>query len=271
MGHPLAGEAEAVVDELGRHGAAGRGRALVQQADAVPQRPVGQPGQDPARLRLEVDALLVGDVAQPGGDVLRQQPPEGEALAAGEDRGRDLVQLRGGQDKDQMLRRLLDDLEQGVEGRRREHMDLVDDVDPLLDLRRGIDGVVPQCADVVDAVVGGGVDLKDVHAGALLDAAAGGAVVAGVAVDGVLAVDGPRQNLGAGGLTGTPGAGEQIGMAQPPRGHLGLEGLGDALLAHDLVKGPGPVFPIQRLIHGASPLPAILANLRIFGKAKPGP
>ena len=97
--------------------------------------------------------LLVGNIADAPGDILRQQPPEGKALAAGEDRRRDLVQLRRRQDKQQMLRRLLDRLEQGVERLHREHMDLIDDIHPLFCLCRGIDRVIPQSADMVDAVV----------------------------------------------------------------------------------------------------------------------
>ena len=45
-------------------------------------------------------------------------------------------------------------------------MHLVDDIHPLADLRRGVDRVVPEGADLIDAVVGGRVDLQNVHASA---------------------------------------------------------------------------------------------------------
>ena len=72
----------------------------------------------------------------------------------------DLVQLRGGQNEDQVGRGLLQDLQQGVEGGGRQHVDLVDDVHPVAHRRRGVDGLVPQGPDVVHAVVGGGVQLQ---------------------------------------------------------------------------------------------------------------
>ena len=87
-------------------------------------------------------------------------------------------------------------------------MDLVHDVDPLADGGRGIDGLVPEGTDLVHTVVGGGVQLQHIQDGAVFDAPAGIALVAGVAVHGVLTVDGPGQNFGAGRLAGTPGTGE---------------------------------------------------------------
>ena len=77
----------------------------------------------------------------------------------------------------------------------------------------------------------------------------------------MLAVDGLGQDLGAAGLAGAAGAGEQIGMAELAGLKLGLERLRHADLPHHLVKGPGTVFPIQRLVHVLHLL-AGLKNLR---------
>ena len=103
-------------------------------------------------------------------------------------------------------------LEQRVEGGDTEHVDLVHDVDALFDAGRGEDSLVPEGPDVVDAIVGGGVDFDDVHDGAVVDTAAGGALAAGVTVDGVLAVDGLGEDLGAAGLTGTARTDKEVGM-----------------------------------------------------------
>ena len=88
---------------------------------------------------------------------------EVEALAAREDGLGDLVRLGGGEHEDDVGRRLLERLEQRVEGLAREHVDLVDDVDleAAVDRREG--DLVAQVADVVDAAVGGGVHLDDVE------------------------------------------------------------------------------------------------------------
>ena len=92
-----------------------------------------------------------------------QDALEVEPLAAGEYGGRDLLDLGGGQNKQQVGGRLLHDLQQGVEGVAGEHMHLIDDVDALLQHRRRVDGLLPQAAGVVDAAVGGGVQLRHIQ------------------------------------------------------------------------------------------------------------
>ena len=81
-----------------------------------------------------------------------------------------------------MLRRLFDDLQQRVERRRGQHVDLVDDVDAHFDLSRGIDRVVAQDADGVHTVVRRRVDLQHVHAPTGVDGPAGRTGVARIAV-----------------------------------------------------------------------------------------
>ena len=123
-------------------------------------------------------------------------------------------------------------------------MHFVDDVHALFRARRAEDGLVTQRTDVVHAVVGGGVQFHHVHDSAVVDAAAGGALVAGVAVDRVLTVDSFGQNLGAGGLAGAAGTDEQIGVAELIVLHLIFQGLCDMLLAHHVVERPWAVFTV---------------------------
>ncbi len=189
-----------------------------------------------------------------GGDAGGVDALEGKLLAAALDGGQHLVDLGGGQDEHQMLRRFLQDLEQGVEGLIGQHVDLVDDVHPLFHRGGGVDRFIQDGADVVHAVVGGGVQLQHVQNGTVENAQAGGALVAGVAVLGMFAVDGPGQQLGAGGLARSPGAGKQISVGQTAGGHLPLQGLGDVVLAYDLVEGFGAPLTIQSLVHSQSHL-----------------
>ena len=96
------------------------GGALVEQAHA---RPAGRrPPAAPAARRasgVELDALLIGDIVAAGRAMssgrmrLKANRWQRERMVAGH-----LVQLGGGQNEHQVLRRLLQDLEQGVEGRR---------------------------------------------------------------------------------------------------------------------------------------------------------
>ena len=131
--------------------------ALVQQAQRVTHGAARHPGQNIRPVRGQVDLLLPGDVAKLTGDVPGQDTLEGIALAAGEDGGRDLMQLRGSQDEHQMLRRLLQDFKQGVKGGGGEHMHLIDDIHTLFQHRGGIHRLLPKGPDAVHAVVAGGV------------------------------------------------------------------------------------------------------------------
>jgi len=147
-------------------------------------------------------------------------------------------------------------------------VDLVDDIDAFFDLRGRVDRVVAQGADVVDAVVGGAVQLHPVHDGGVLDAQTGGTLAAGVAVDGIFTVDGLGQNFGAGGLARSAGANKEVSVGQPAGLHLIFQGLRDMLLTHDLVEGLGTPLAVKRLIQ-LSHLPKMMMDMALDKTAHP--
>ena len=69
----------------------------------------------------------------------------------------------------------------------------------------------------------------------------------------MLAVDRLGQNLGAGGLAGAPGAGEEVGVGEAVLGGLTAEGIGDMGLSDHVGEGFGPPFAVQGLVHGKAP------------------
>ena len=110
-------------------------------------------------------------VAKDGDDLLEPRSLEGERLAAGAD-GRDHLRLLGrAEDEDEVGRRLLDQLQERVPGRRRQLMRLVDDVDLVAALRRLEHRALADLADLVDPALRGGVHLHDVERGAVGDRA----------------------------------------------------------------------------------------------------
>ena len=222
--------------------------AGVQNGQGVPQSAVGQPGDQLGSLAGKADLFLSGHLFQPGGDVGGLDAAEIIPLAAGEDGGGHLVDLGGGQNKDDVRRRLLHDLQQGVEGRDGEHVHLVDDIHLVLADAGGIGGLVPQIPDTVHAVVGGGVDLHHVQDGAVVHPPADLALAAGISLLAVGTVHRLGKDLGAGGLAGSPGAGEQIGMADAAGAKLILQRRHDGLLAHHILKPHGPPFAVKRTI-----------------------
>ena len=100
---------------------------LVEDGEGVAHTAVGFLGDDGEGLFVIGDALLFGHVLQMIDGVADGHPFEVVDLTTAEDGGQDLVLLRRGEDEDDVCGRFLECLEEGVEGSRREHVNLVDD------------------------------------------------------------------------------------------------------------------------------------------------
>ena len=96
-------------------------------------------------------------------------------------------------------------------------MHLVDDVDLVFSLRRGIGYLVNDLTDIVHTVVGSRVDLDDIHAGSRRNGFTNTAFPTGAVLCGVFAIHCFRKNLRHRSFTGTSRSGEQIRMADPVR------------------------------------------------------
>ena len=134
-----------------------------------------------------------------------------------------------------MVGRLLDHLQQRVEGVRAEHVDLVDDVDPPPQLGRRGQRPHHQLAGILDQAMAGGVDLDHVHGAPFAHGHAGRAGVARLAVlAAVGAVDGLGQDAGRGGLARAARPDEQVGVRGAVGGHGATQGGDDRILAEHL-------------------------------------
>ena len=158
-------------------------------------------------LRIFVQ-LLANDF---GADILKIEP-----LAARLDRSEHLVWLSRGEDELDMLGRFFEDLQQRVERAGTEHVNFVDDVDLEACPCRTIDGIFAKLADVIDAGVGGTVDLDDVDIVALIDGYATVTFEAGIdgRAVGFEAVEAFGENAGHGGLADAACAAQQIKREQ---------------------------------------------------------
>ena len=121
------------------------------------------------RLIVDLDILLVGYIPEVEDHVWNRDPVEVVGLTTGQDRRENFVLLCGGENEYRMCRRLLKGLEEGVEGGRREHVDLIDDVDAVLANLRGDLHLIHQVLDVLHTVVGRGVQLVDAVRAAFLE------------------------------------------------------------------------------------------------------
>ena len=154
-----------------------------------------------------------------------------------------------------MRRGLLQALQEGVEGLLGEHVHLVDDVDLEAPGEVGPAGALHQAlaqlADVVDAPVGGPVDLdQEVELAPGEQGLAVLALVARLALHPPPAVDGPGQDARGGGLAGAAGPAEEVGVGDLVAGDGVAQGAGDVLLPDQRValgvgEGLGPPLVVE--------------------------
>ena len=225
---------------------------LVERALRVAHAALGRPGDERDRLVSDLDLLGVRDPPELIRDRLCPDRPQLEHLGAREDRVGDLVQLRRRHHEDDVRRRFLHRLEEGIERRGGELVDLVDDEDLVaIAGRADLQPVDDHFADVVDARVRGGVDLEHVEIAPLADLDAHVAGAARVGGGPPLAVERPGQDPGGRRLADAARAGKDESLRDAPGDERVAERLGDALLTDDLIEAPGPPLAREDLIgHG---------------------
>ncbi len=259
----LGGLAEDLPDHLPGDPALGRPGGLVQQRQGVPDGALGVAGDESQGVGIGLDPLLGGDPTEMlphgfGGD-----PAELEALAPGDDRRGQLVGLGGAEDEDDVGRRLLEHLQQRVEGRVRELVGLVDDVDLVAAPGRGEGDPLADLPDVVDRRVGRGVHLVDVEGRPVGDLRTGSALPARLRPRSLGAVQALGEDPRRGRLPRPPGTAEEVGVGHTVVVEGAGQGLGDVGLPEDLVEaGRAPLAVQGDVAHGRS-------RARVSGRLKP--
>ena len=145
---------------------------LVKDGECVAQGAVGLLRDDIQGFGFGVDAFALGHKNQVLGDVVDGDALEVKDLAAREYGRDDFVLLSRGENELGIRGRLLESLQEGVEGRRREHVHLVDDVDLVLpDLGRN-PHLVHKVTDVIHRVVRRRVEFVNVERGVVVEGTA---------------------------------------------------------------------------------------------------
>ena len=213
------------------------------------------------RARLKAHPLLRQHLRQVGVDGLGGHGAQIELQTAREHRDRHLLRVGGGQHELEVLGRLLERLEHGVERRVREHVHFVDHEDLEAPLDRFVDRLLKQLLNLVHASVGGGVQLGVIDKAAGIDVATGLANATGLGRDAALpvralAVERLGQHARDRGLAHPPGAGEQVSVVQALLRERVGQGLHHVLLPHHFGEGAGAVFAGQDQVRHAGILSA---------------
>ena len=248
------GEAEDLEDVVFLDMVAAEGDELVEHGLCIAHAALGAAGEGVGGGVGELDGFLGGDGEEMGGDELGGDAFEIEALAAAEDGGGDFLDVGGGEDELHVSRWFLEGFEEGVEGRVREHVNFVDDVEFVLSAGGGVADVFDDdLADFVDLGVGGGVELEDIEAGARSDFAADIALVAGGDGGALDAVEGFGEDARGGGFPCAARAHEDVSVGEALLLDGVLERGGDVLLADDVGKRLRPIFAGKnRVAHGGN-------------------
>ena len=160
------------------HAALGAGHELVEHGQRVTDRAAAGTHDERQHSPADGDVLARAELAEVRLESLGRHEPEGVVVGPRADGADHLVGLGRREDELQVLRRLLDDLEQRVEALRRDHVGLVEDEDLEAVAGRREGRTLAQLTGVVDTTVAGRVDLDDVEA----PGAAAGELDAGLAL-----------------------------------------------------------------------------------------
>ena len=158
-------------------------------------------------------------------------------LAAAQDGGQYLVLLGGGEDEDDVGRRLLQGLEERVECRRRQHVNLVDNKDLVAPYLRRYARLLHQRLDMLHRVIRGGIELEDVERTLLVERLARLTLVAGLAFSRRrLTVDGLGEDTRTSGLAHTSRPAKEVRVGQFARAYRVLQRCCQCLLSHHRVE-----------------------------------
>jgi hypothetical protein len=128
------------------------GLELLEHAERVAEATGGVAGEQGQRLFRDDDRLGCRSATQNCRDLLDARSLEVEAVAAVDDRRRDLLRIGRREDEERVRRWLLERLEKRIPGRRREHVRLVEDVDLAVAGDRREADRLAQRTDVIDRV-----------------------------------------------------------------------------------------------------------------------
>ena len=227
-----------------------KGNGAVEDRERIAHGAFGRAGDQSESRALGARALGGGHPGEMFDQGLDLDALQVEALAARQHRDRHFPDFGRGENELHMLGRLFERLEQAGEGRLRQHVHLIEDVDLVAGDVRLVVGAVDQLANIVDAGMRGGVHLDHVEMPAFEDGAAMRALSFHIdrrAFDaGHLVVERAGDEPRGRGLAHAAHAGQHIGLGDAARGERVLERPHHGLLPDQLGEDLGPVFPGKR-------------------------
>ena len=217
--------------------------ALVEDGESVAHTSISFLSDKAESLFFVGHALIGSHVFEVRDNISHAHSLEVIHLTAREDGRQNLMLLGGGEDKDDMSRRLLKSFEESIESGSREHVYLVDDKHLVFTHLWWHSRLLHQSLDMLHAIVAGGVKFKDIQRALLSESLTALAFSASVTVRArVGAVYDLGKDTCASGLSDTSRTAEQVSMSELARCHRILQSGGECLLSHYGSEGHRAVF-----------------------------
>jgi len=183
-----------------------------------------------------------------GGNQRLRHLLEVELQAARQNGHRNFLRVGGRQDELDVLRRLFERLQHGIERRSREHVHFVDDIDLEATTCRRVHRILEQLAHLVDLGVGRRVYFEQIDETPAVDFLARRTDAAGRGADAGLAIEGLGQDPGQRRLADATGTGKQIRVVQALGGQRVRQCPHHVLLANQAGKASWAPFARQDLV-----------------------
>ena len=234
-----------------------KGQQLIKQRLAISHRPTRSSSNQFHRVIADGNAFGFGDRRQSSRDPIQTNQAEVEPLTSRNDRIGQCARLGCTKNELHVLGRFLEGLQQGVEGLGRQLVDLIDDVD-LVGRPHTLDAdVATQVTDIINPSIGCSVDFQHIHILAGRDAQTDIALVAGLPLAGIGAIECLGENSRHRRLADTAGTGKEVGMGHTAGVDSISQATSDVFLANHLLEGLRPEAAGQNgvvgrlLVHGA--------------------
>ena len=189
------------------------GARLFEKRKGIAHAAFSHAGDDAEGAIIDLEIFFFGDEFQAVGDFEESERAEMKMLRARTNGVFQIFGLGGSHDEDDAVGRLLESLEESVGRFASEHVRFVEDDDFVACSSGGIANHLAEFADLIDAAVGGGVDLDDVERSAGSNFLAGVADAAGFGCRAVNAIEGFGEDAGGGGFADTARAGKDVGVS----------------------------------------------------------
>ena len=204
-------------DDIGRQSSAATGDRLIHDRERVAHRSVSGFREKRERIVIGLDPFGLGNRFQLANNLFEPDRVKAEVLAARSDRLGDILRLGGRHHEDDVPGRLLQSLQQCIEGRIGDLVRFVENPDLVTIACRTIPRCIAQFANLINSSICGRIDLNDVDCIARPNLGTRLAHPAGLGYRMILrtAVQRHRQNSGDRGFANAAVAAEDVPVGNP--------------------------------------------------------